>query len=379
MIKRTLYISAALAALCACSGTVDPEAGNPGEDIPEEFTAPYTLSADKEEVEASGTDLVTFSLKDAYGREMLTDKKTLQSVNIVSEEGVRVTRMTTTATFIENGTYNFSATFKGEKTENTIQIKAVNRGKYEKFHRNIGLFKCTSVWCPACPRLDQSLHGLAENTHNHIVVLACHGNYNYTDPYSLYVGDYDLGSYMMGAFGGSGWPTLIYDLEKAEVGAASTSELEANIMERRISDPATCGIKVFSVAVEGTALKVKASVKSSADGSYDLACAVLRDGLEYNVDGVHSANDDGVYDHVVLTLTPNFMRYSSETGKELKADEEFEREFTFEFGEGNVPAEDSLKKYYVAVYAHRKTDDSSVMDNIVTCTYGESVDYVYNE
>lgn len=377
--KRTLYISAVLAALCACSGTVDPEAGNPGEDIPEEFTAPYTLSADKEEVEASGTDLVTFSLRDAYGREMLTDKKTLQSVNIVSEEGVRVPRMSMTATFIENGTYNFSATFKGEKTENTIQIKAVNRGKYEKFHRNIGLFKCTSVWCVACPGLDKALHGLAENTQNHIVVLACHGNFNYTDPFSLYVGDYDLGTYMMAAFGGNGWPTLIYDLETAEVGAAGTSDLENNIMKRRVSEPSTCGIKVSSVSVEGSSLKVRAAVKSSTGGSYDLACAVLRDGLVYNANGVYSANDDGVYDNVVLNVTSNFIRYSADSGKELNADEEFEREFSFDFGEGNVPSEDVLKGYYVAVYAHRKTEDSSVMDNIVTCAYGESVDYVYNE
>ena len=67
-------------AFAACSGTVDPEDEIPQEQIPEEFTEPFTLSADKTEVEASGKDVVTFSLKDAYGREMLDDKNILQGV-----------------------------------------------------------------------------------------------------------------------------------------------------------------------------------------------------------------------------------------------------------------------------------------------------------
>ena len=52
--------------------------------------------------------------------------------------------------------------------------------------------------------------------------------------------------------------------------------------------------------------------------------------------------------------------------------------FSFDFGE-NIPSQADLANYYVAVYAHRKTSDGSVMDNIVTCGYGQTVDYQLND
>ena len=370
--KKLLYV-AAVALLAACSGQIDPENDQPVV-IPDEYTAPFTLSADKTQVEADGKEVVTFSLKDAYDREMLSDKKALQSINIVSDKGTRVPRMQMTATFISNGTYSFSATFKGEKSANTVEVEARNRAKYEVFHRNVGLFKCTSVWCTACPGLARSLHNLDESAKEHSVVLAFHGNFNDVDPFSLYVGETDLGSYVMGYFRGSGWPTLVYDMNEASSGAASTTDIEADIMARRIASPATCGIKITSVAVEGTALKVKATMKSSTGGDYDLACAVLRDGLQFS--GGYSANDDGIFDEVVVALSESFLSYYK--GESVEKDGEISEEFSFDFGE-NVPSQADLDSYYVAVYAHRKTSDGSTMDNIVTCGYGESVDYHYND
>jgi hypothetical protein len=243
--KKLLFILSATL-FAACSGTIDPDDQGtelPEVEIPAEYTAPFTLSVDKSEVEADGADAAIFSLKDAYDREMLQDKKALQSINIVSDKGIRVPRMQSSATFISNGEYTFSATFKGVKSENTVKVTARNRAKYEVYHRNIGLFKCTSVSCVACPNLGKILNGLTGEAAEHTVVLSIHGNFSGRDPFSMYVGDTDLGSYMIGYFGGSGWPTLIYDLEKAETGSGQGSVIEANIMQRRIDNPATCGIQ----------------------------------------------------------------------------------------------------------------------------------------
>lgn len=382
--KRIIHITFSLLAIAACSGTIDPEQnGNGGNEntevqIPDEFTAPFTLSADKTEVEADGADAVTFSLKDKYGREMLDDKNTLKDINITSDKVVRVPRLTRTATFIGNGVYTFTARYNGVNSENSVEINAVNRAAYEVFHRNVGLFKATSVWCVACPALANSLHGLSDDTKDHSVVLAFHGDFGSTDPFSLYVGNVDVGSYLISRFGGSGWPTLVYDLSHAETGSKVTSVLEDNIYRRRLEHPATCGIKISSVAVDGTALKVKAALKTSAGGDYDLACAVLIDDLG-PVEGGYSVDGDGMYDEVVLNLSPNFIGYVSAEAKTLEKDGETEREFSFDFGEGNVPSEDVLNRYYVAVWAHKKVDGESVMDNIVKCSYGKAVDYRYNE
>lgn len=374
--KRILFILSA-ALFVACSGTIDPEDQNPQQpdlEIPAEYAEPFTLSVDKSEVEADGKDCVTFSLKDAYGREMLDDMKALQGINITSDMGVRVPRMTTTATFISNGTYVFSAKYKGIKSDNTIQVKAQNRAKYEKFHRNVGLFKCTSVWCSACPGMARNMHNFSEDAKDHSVIIAFHGNYGSSDPFSLYVQGKDLGSYVMGYFGGNGWPTLIYDMDEVLKTSYSTSDMEATIMQRRIDSPATCGIKVSSVAVEGTALKVKASLTSSTGGEYDLACAVLRDGLVYK--GGYSMNDDGVYNEVAVALSESFLGYYN--GETVAQDAEISEVFSFDFGD-KVPSAEELKEFYVAVYAHRKTSKGSVVDNIVTCAYGQSVDYHLND
>lgn len=366
--------------MASCSGNIDTN----DDVVPQEYVGPYTLEVDKTEVEASGADSVTFSLLDSYGRNILLDKAALQSVNIATEDGVRVKRMSTSATYFKNGEYVYSATYKGEQSENTVTVVAKNRKKYETYFRKVGLFKCTSVWCSACPSLASTLHTMSDEAKEHSIVLACHGNFGSADPFSLYVGNYDLGSYLMGMFGGSAWPTLIYDLNFSEVGAKGQSQIEDNILARRADSPATCGIKISSVTLEGTDLKVKASVKSSTGGDYDLACAVMRDGLQYQAQGIYSLNGDGVYDEVVVNLSPNFMRYDSSSGKNLKADEEYTREFVFPFSapqgqELVLPTEAELKTFRVAVYAHRATEDGSTMDNIAECAYGKSVDYLLNE
>ena len=371
--KKLLYISA-LALMAACSGTADPEDDQPVLEIPDEFTAPFTLSVDKPEVESDGVDVVTFSLKDAYDREMLSDMKTLEKINIISDKGTRVPRMTTTATFIADGEYSFYASYLGQKSENIVTVTAKNRAKYEKYHRNVGLFKCTSVWCTACPGMARNMHNFSEDAKDHSVIIAFHGNYGNKDPFSLYVQGQDLGSYVMGWFGGNGWPTLIYDLDEVLRSSYSTSDMETTIMQRRIDSPATCGIKVSSVTVEGTALKVKASLTSSAGGEYDMACAVLRDGLVFQ--GGYSMNNDGVYNEVAVALSESFLGYYK--GETVAKDAEISEEFSFDFGD-KVPSAEELKDYYVAVYAHRKTANGSVVDNIVTCAYGESVDYHLND
>lgn len=379
--KNFYYILLLALAAVACSGNIDDNA-------PAEYVEPYTLSVDKTVVEASGMDTVTFSLMDSYGRDILLDRVALQNVNIRCEDGTAIARMTNVATFSRNGQFVYSATYKGVASENTVTVEAKNRSKYEVYARRVGLFKCTSVWCSACPALSRALHSLSEDAKQHSVVLSCHGNFDRNDPFSLYIDGTDLGTYLMGRFQGyAAWPTIVYDLDQTESGAASDSEVAEKIMARRVEYPATCGIKVSEVKAEMRKedgkdvayLVAKVSLKTSTGGKYDLAGAVLRDGFSYQAEGVYSANNDGVFDEVVLNLTNNFLRYNAQTGKELKADEEYSQELAFSFSSSEIPSEAELAKYRVAVWAHRSTDEGSRMDNITECAYGKSVDYLLNE
>ena len=362
--KKTLLYIAAMVLAASCAGTVDPEDQN--QEIPEEYTAPYTLSADVTEVEASGHDYVTFSLKDAYGRDLLTDKKALQSVNIVSEEGQRITRMEAKTSFIANGTYHFNATFKGQKSENTVEIVAKNRGKYEKYHKNVALYKATATWCGPCAYMTRAIAGLNQDTKDHIVELCWH----YQDELAIPSPgtDYDCGTVVVSFFGGAGVPTVGLDL-LTPISEKSSSTIESAVWNLRAEHPATCGIKLSSEVNSSTGMiDITAELTSSTGGDYDLGMALLLN----NQVIPSGTNDDGKYSHIVLATTGNYLMYST-------AIQSVAKDGTITFSQ-SVPAPSYNKNdLSVVAFALTKAENGARIDNIVEAKLGETKDYVYNE
>ncbi len=369
--KKIQYLSI-LIALASCSGTVDPEQDG-GQDpiIPEEFTAPFTLVADRTEVEASGSDYVTFSLNDAYGRNVLEDRKALQSVNIVSEEGLRVPRLDDKARFIANGTYNFTARFKGQPCANTVKITASNRGKYEKYHKNVALYKCTGTWCGYCPSMTLAIEAMNDDAKAHSVELCWHGNGSGSDAFAVPDSRYaDCGNALLAEFSTSGrtlgFPTVILDLETVVTDRAA-SALETGIWNLRADYPATCGIKV-ATAVNGGKMTVNAEMTTSEGGEYDLGCAVLLN--DQYVSG--GTAPDGKYTHIVRATTGNYYMYST-------AIREVAKDASLKFDQTVDLSNLDPKNLSVVVFALVKHEGGARIDNIVEVKAGESIDYAYNE
>lgn len=333
------------------------------------YIEPYTLSVDKTQIEASGVDYINFSLKDAKGRDILTDTEELHKVSIREDNGLNVPRMETKMSFIDNGTYQFTASYMGVKS-NTVTVQAVNRGNYEKFHKNVALFVCKSAMEMYSPQVDLNYSEINNNSAEHSVNIGVHAAWG--DPFTLYYGQQELATYLMSKFRAGAFPSLIYDLDYLTLNR-TVYDIQNDIRKRRVEAPATCGFKVTSVQIEGTVLKVKASMMTSAAGDYDLACAIIMDGLYY-ANG-YSAHDDGIYNNVLVAMSESGVEYVN--GETLQANQEYTEEFSFDFG-ANVPSSNALQSMRVAVYAHRKTNTGSVIDNIVTCDYGKSVDYRYN-
>ncbi len=366
--KRITYILAALAVM-SCSGR------NEGPGIPEEYTAPFTLSADIDEVEADGVSVVTFSLTDTYGREMLEDRNAMTNITIFSTDGMTVPRLSREVSFLDNGEHVFKARYNG-KLSNELTVTAVNRGAYEVYYKNIGIFKATSVDCPACPGFVQAYEEeISEVCRKHTVLLAFHGNYQGADPLAVSTQVGPLGNYLLNCFNLSYWPSSVYDLSLKMTGYSATT-IEKKIDTLRVTNPATCGIKVNSISFEGTQLKVDVSLKSSKGGEYDLACALVEDGVKY--EGGNSYKDLGVYNEVVRGVSDGLLRYNSETLQTVAKDEEITRTLTVNFT--SDLNESLLNGRYVAVWAHRKMENGeSIMDNIVTCDYGSTSEYILND
>lgn len=366
--KKIFYIFAA-SLLVACSGS------NEGPVIPDAYTEPFTLSVDTDEVEADGVSVVTFSFKDSYGREMLDDRMVRANITIASTDGILVDSKGRSVSFIDNGEHVFKARYNG-RYSNEVIVTAVNRGAYEYFYKNIGIFKCTSVDCSACPYFVQAYEeGVAEVCKEHSILLAFHGDFQGSDPLGVSSSAGTLGNYILNSFGLSSWPGAVFDLHLKMIGT-SPSTIEKNISTLRVTNPATCGIKVNSITFEGKTVKVNASLKSSKGGEYDLACALVEDGVEYF--GGYSYNDSGIYNEVVRGVSGNLLAYDPATLTSVAKDEEITKTIVMNFS-SNV-TESALNGKYVAVWAHRKMENGeSIMDNVVTCAYGSTTDYLLND
>ncbi len=365
--RKILYYILPVLFLASCHGTIDDTLQGADDDqpqeVPEEFVGPYTLSADKTEVEASGEDYVTFSLTDAYGRDVLLDRKALQTVNIISDSGIRVARMETSIRFISNGTYSFTAKYQGEESANSVSIKAANRGKYEKFHKNVAIYKATATWCGPCAVMTKALEGMDDDTKNHSVELCWHGDDDLAiNPVSSTSND--GGGMILSAFGSSGFPTVVLDLQKV-IMEKSSGALENAIWELRADFPATSGIKVSTSASDGI-LGISAELMTSTGGGYDLGCAILLN----NQVIPEGTNEGGKYSHIVRASTGNFLMYSDLC--------ELEKDGTMTM-EQEVELEGDLKDYSIVVFSLVKHADGARIDNIVEVPAGESIDYVYNE
>lgn len=365
--KKIIYGIMALAVSAALTSCEEPAGGE---------TGVMTITVDKTQIEADGKDMATFTITDASGNVVTTEanKGTVFFKNV--EDGSRLPRYSTGFTSIADGKFEFVGIYNGQETANSVKVTAANRSKYETFHRNVAIFKLTGTWCVNCPRMTTALHSLGEDATEHSIVLACH-NESGQHPFLVNYGGRDLASAIFLHMGetSAAYPTNSYDLASLST-SSSTVTITDEIMNRRIEAPAAVGIRITEVVLDGTKIKVSATVKASAAGSYDMACAIVADNLRY--EGGYTDNEDSLYSNVVVGVSAdNFLRYTNATGFDLEKDAEYERDFEIDFG--GTPSEDVLKNMRAVILVHKKNaDGSSQVNNCAECAYGQTLDYRYN-
>ena len=381
--KRIFY-AAALALFCSCSGagTADPEtppANNGGQDKPDVLEAGYYIYTDKTAIEADGMDMAKFTIKDQDGNVISTEAN-IDSRKIWYAYAGSETRLDAKSvgfTSVVDGEYEFYGIYGSTKTKNTVKVKVQNRAKYEVFHKNVAIFKITGTWCPNCPSMTSTLEALGEDAKAHSIVLACHWN---DGSYSVRYAETNRDLAESAALHVNpelktlGAPSNVYDLAIHE-DVRTVAGVTRIIMQRRLENPATTGIKINSVQMDGTDLKVSATVKASKAGEYDLTCAVLAS----NVDAGGQGSADGLYHHMVVAVNQaNFMAVKNDTKFTLEAEGEYTREFVIPMPKGATSAS-VLDNLSVAVLSLKKDKSGkAIVDNAAECAYGETADYVYN-
>ena len=358
------YILLVLAsAFIGCHGTPNDliiEEGGKPEPEPE-VKENLVISVDKTTIDADGRDCVTFSLK-LDGVELTTNDEELSKVYFIHEKsGSRLERYSTTFSAVKNGDYSFVATYRGQQSSNSVQVKAVNREKYEPYGQKILVYDLTGAWCPNCPTMTAGLANVDPMWKENMIVLAVHNG----DQWELQEGERDLATTMLSAFGGEGYPTCIYDLQYMN-GTARTPSAIGKIIESHLADyPATCGVKIESTSLVGTTLTIEAAMTSATGGEYDFGYAVLLDNQRY--DGGTAV--DGIYSDIVIERSSNFLKMG-ESKITTVANVERTKTFTItDFKQSDV------ENVRVVVYALSKLNGKVVVDNANVCKLGGSVDY----
>lgn len=355
------------AGLCACSGTDDNE---PGPGPSGEITAPFTLSVDKDEIEADGKDAATFKLVDANGTELTTSDliEYVRFRDVDSNE--QLARRTRNFTSMVNGDFTFKATYRGEESANTVTIKAKNRAKYEKYHKNVLIHKMTSVKCVYCPAATAAIHGMDQMWQDHAITLALHSTNMGDDPWAA--ATQPAAAALMRQFGSTGLPTVIFNCDVMPNGRSA--ELYGNTVKQQMLDyPATCGIKVSS-SYANDQITINAALTSSKDENFTLGYAVLLDEGTYSGSG-YPDEDPNIYKDIVLGLSADYMAFNSKNFIEAKNGVEQ----TVNFTQPAQISEDSQKKISIVVFALRRNGEGSIIDNAVKCPLGKTLDYQYNE
>ena len=320
------------------------------------------LSVDKTTLEADGVDFVTFSLT-LDGKELTTDENELAKIYFIHEKsGNRLERCSTTFSAVKNGDYSFVATYKGQQSANSVQVKAVNREQYEPYNQKIMIYDLTGAWCPACPSMTAGLANIDPMWQNNVIVLAVHND----DPWELSYEGSDLATAMFIRFGSqAAYPSCVYDLQYLNGNARTPSAIGSIIEKHLATYPATCGVKIESTKLVGTTLTIEAAMKSATGGEYEFGYAVLLDNQRY--DGGTAV--DGIYNDIVVATSSNFIEMGQ---NKITTVADVERTKTFVIEDVKYNDTENMR---VVVFVLTKRNGMVMVDNANVCKLGGSADY----
>ena len=359
-IYRYIFLVATAASMLSCSGNTDPDENGTAEGP----TGPFTLTVDKTAIESDGKDAATFTITDANGL-VLTGAEHIGKTSFHIEETDEwqsglVLDKPNQFTTISDGTYTVSAMYQGEYCANSVNVTSKNRSKYEKFYKNVAIYRLTGTWCGYCPSMTEALGKVNRFTKDHSIVLTFHNADEFAVPYNSSA---DLAGTLLARFGksDSGLPFCIYSLAEGS-GDRKVTDIQNFVKKQLYNSPAGTGIKATSSVENGT-LTVKATVEASRAGKYDLGTAILKDNCKPSSTTAYET----VYDNVVTSISGNFFTMSGEAF-ELKAGQE-------KVLEKSIKSDSECR---IVLFTLTEKDGKVIIDNAVEFKAGSSIDYIYN-
>lgn len=344
------------------------------------------LTVDKTIISTTGTDTATFTV--TQNGVDVTNESTLYLIS-GNGEPVALDGFTFSATV--TGMYDFYATV-GDASTNQVRIAAIAGGdpdpdNYNFKHRGL-IVEFTGTWCGWCAIMKAAMHQIENSGYDNGYSVEIHQGDSMSLPYvnSLLT--------QFGA-GSTSFPLTTFNLDKKTkiVGTYSQTSIEANadrlklLLESCLDEyECTSGISGMYFSDESGNMKVMATIKVADDGQYRAAAWLCENNIEssqanYTYDVVNTV-DVSVHRNVLRAVSNT----SEFTGDDMTAGTQRVQGFEWTFDKSaliNGNPEDSHVLIFVTKRQENDKDDEEddvyVLNNIIRCELGETVEFEYAE
>ena len=250
----------------------------------------------------------------------------------------------------EAGEWIFVAEIDGIESEPLTISAIVIADEGKDFFRRSLVLDFTGTWCVNCPKMEAAISETMEARPGRVVPVSVHCMM--IDP--MYVKP--LSDNLVAQFGVKAYPSAVVDMDPESLISQSSPELLQSHIDRLLEARGLApGIRIEST-LEGENYTVKAEMKAVRNGDYTLAVLVLED-------GVVAAQTGGASDHIHNNILRSWTESDSKTGLKEGDTAVFECKGT---ASGTI-------RFAALVLRN------GLVDNVVTCSAGASVDYQYEE
>jgi hypothetical protein len=246
--------------LVSCAKNSSESTGNPAIPVPTPIAATtLTVSADKSQIKANGTEQAVFTVKDNNNTDV-----TSSSVIYVNNIALTGNVFSTTTP----GNYQVKAV-KGNSTSAVVNLTAADLTASVFIQKTLAEFY-TGAWCGICPGTSIPLASYV-NVNPNTIIIGIHGPNGSSDPY-IYMYDRQLRN----AFGVSAVPTVVLNRNGNWDGNNAT-------LDQLSSNKAPLGIGI-QTSLSGGSVSVKTQVKfgSTITAPVKLVVMLVEDSLLYN-------------------------------------------------------------------------------------------------
>lgn len=369
-------------ALFACSGTIDPEAGNgdnveqgdPMKEVPEGV---LRIFADTTAISANGNDEVTFTVM--FGSEDVSNAKTLQLVREFNGEQKYMAYGANKFSTVAAGTYKFTAKYyyKGNHlTDNFVEIEAKQffTGEEKNYKRQYFGTLFTSTHCNSCPLAANGLKKLQEANPGEIILAAFHADMTMADPMTIDA-TYDLKN-ALGGF--SGLPAFFWNMRKESYTGGAA--FEESFCKEQARYETYSGVAINTAYDEASSkLDIEVCVTSNVSTAFRYMIILVEDNIpavgEYEQNG---QNKPYIHYNVVRDVLTSISSFGDKmndslpftTGVEVKAEKS-----------ATLSKDWNADNMRVIAVAMSSSDGGYTWsaNNVAECKLGENVPYQYAE